>query len=162
MLRVGITGHRDLHTKHCIEYKRTIHHQLKYLKNRYENLLLLSSIAEGADRLVVNEAITLDILYSIVLPMRYDIYVKDFDTKSKEDFDTLLLKAEKITVMPLAICRNAQYELASRYISDHSDLLIALWDGMYNGLQGGTSETVKYHLSQNKPLWHLKVDRKSI
>lgn len=162
MLSVGITGHRDLHTKHYIEYQRSVYHRLKYLKNRYEHLTLLSSVADGADRLVVNEAISLGIPYSVVLPMRYDMYIKDFDDKSKKEFDTLLSKAEKVIVMPLAIDRNAQYELASRYISDHSDLLIALWDGTYNGLQGGTSETVKYHLNQNKQLWHLKVVRNSI
>lgn len=162
MLKVGITGHRNLHTKHCIQYKRSVYHRLKYLKSRYENLLLLSSIADGADRLVIYEAISLNIPYRVISPMRYNMYIKDFDKKSKKEFDILLTKAEKVIVMPFIIDRNAQYELASQYISDHSDLLIALWDGTYNGLQGGTSETVKYHLSQNKPLWHLKVARKSI
>lgn len=162
MLNIGITGHRDLYTKHYSEYKSATYHQLRDLKKRYQHLTILSSIADGADRLVVNEAINLDIPYSVILPIRYDMYIKDFDKKSKKEFDILLAKAAKVIVMPLAIDRNTQYELAGRYISDYSDLLIALWDGIYNGLQGGTSETVKYHLSQNKSLWHLKVVRNSI
>lgn len=34
------------------------------------------------------------------------------------------------------------------HISENSDILIALWDGKYNNLQGGTGEIVKYHSNQ--------------
>lgn len=88
-------------------------------------------------------------------------YKKDFEYSSKKEFDLLLKKANTITTLTYEedVSRNFKYESAGKYVSDNCDILIALWDGKYNDLQGGTSETVKYHLNKNKKIWHLKVDR---
>lgn len=166
MLKIGITGHRYLKKEEIIKYKFEVHQQLKILKQQYNEIIIYSSLADGADRLLVHAAIKKNIDFIVVLPMKKDIYREDFNKHSKDEFDDLIKKTKQLIVMDIPINtkfnKNIQYELASNFISNKCDILFALWDGTYNGLQGGTSETVKYHLSRNKKLWHLKVDRNGI
>lgn len=164
MIRLGIIGHKDLDKRFIKKYKEQVFKKLIELKQKYKEVILLSALADGADRLAVNEAIKLDIKFIAVLPMDKALYKDDFDATSKIDFEILLKRANDIILLThkKPFSKDLQYELAGHYISDQCDILFALWDGKYNGLQGGTSEIVKYHLNQNKPLWHLKVLRNSI
>lgn len=164
MLNIGITGHRNIDIKYIDKYKKEIYNKLYSLKQD-NKILLYSSLADGADRLIVYEAIKLNIEFIVVLPMSKEKYKKDFDDISKIGFESLLAKSKQTIIVPTKkdnFKRDFQYELAGQYISNHCDILFALWDGEYNNLQGGTSEIVKYHLKQNKQLHHIKVDRKSI
>jgi hypothetical protein len=161
MIKLGITGHRNLDIRFIKQYKQKVLNKLIKLKQKYNNILLYSALADGADRLVVFEAIKLNIDFIVVLPMDKNIYKTDFDIESKREFDDLLEKSKEIITIPINkdFKRDLQYELAGHYISNNSDILFALWDGQYNKLKGGTSEIVKYHIKQNKKLFHLKVDR---
>jgi len=161
MIKVGVTGHRDLQ-KSCINhYSKQLNKLLKELKQEYKDILVLSSLADGADRLVVFEAIKLNIPYKVILPMQKSLYMKDFSKESKDEFLKLIHLAQDVLILPLHQdtkthkqiseynhYRDLQYELSGKYISDNSDILIALWDGKYIGLIGGTSEIVKYHLKK--------------
>lgn len=164
MIKVGITGHRDLDKRFIEEYKKQVFKKLDELKQKYHEIILLSPLADGADRLVVYEAMKLNIKFIAVLPMQKELYQEDFDSTSKLEFDTLLKNAEHIFTISHAkpFIRDRQYEHIGQYISENSDILITLWDGEYNNLQGGTSEIVKYHLKNQKELWHLKVLRNRI
>ena len=164
MIKVGITGHRNLDKRFIKEYKEKVSKKLHELKQKYTEIILFSALADGADRLVVYEAMKLDIKYIAILPMKKDLYIDDFDTTSKLEFEKLLDKADNIETSPLIqpFNRNIQYELVGQYISENSDILIALWDGEYNNFKGGTSEIVKYHLKNQKELWHIKVLRNRI
>lgn len=164
MIKVGITVHRNLDKRFIKEYKERVSKKLHELKQKYTEIILFSALADEADRLVVYEAMKLDIKYIAILLMKKDLYIDDFDTTSKLEFEKLLDKADNIETSPLIqpFNRNIQYELVGQYISENSDILIALWDGEYNNLRGGTSEIVKYHLKNKKELWHLKVLRNRI
>jgi len=159
-MRIGIIGHRKLNKEKVQQYKIAIYNQLEKIKLQHKNIIVYSALADGADRLLIHEAIKLQINFIAVLPMKRERYYCDFSNSSKEEFNDILKMAKNIIVMSKNNnCREIQYEMAGKYISDISDILFVLWDGTYNGLQGGTSETIKYHLKKNKPLWHLKVDR---
>lgn len=166
MYTIAITGHRNLNKEKIPRYRHEVCQQLEILKLQYSEVLIYSALSDGADRLVVHEAISNHIGFIAVLPMPKNIYIEDFDEASKNEFEELIKKAiYVIEIEPLtnpSLNKDIQYECAGHYISDQCDVLFALWDGTYNGLQGGTSEIVKYHLTQNKPLWHLKVLRNSI
>ena len=146
------------------EYRETVFKQLAKLKQKHSNIILYSALADGADRLVVYEAMKLDIKFIAVLPMDKKLYKDDFDTTSTIDFEILLKQANDIILLThkKPFSKDVQYELAGQYISDNSDILFAMWDGNYNYLQGGTSNTIKYHLNKNKHLLHLKVGRNAI
>ena len=172
MIKIGITGHRNL-KEQCIPcYRARIHDMLVSLKEKHEELLVYSSLADGADRLVVEVAMELDIEYVAVLPMPKNIYITDYDEVSTDTFNTLLNKAvweieiplvDGNTLLSITIDseeRNSQYEAAGLYMSDHCDILMALWDGKYSLFKGGTSEIVKYHLAKmHYSLYHLLVSR---
>lgn len=172
MIKIGITGHRNLKEEYIPYYRARIHDMLVSLKEKYEELLIYSALADGADRLVVEVAMELGIEYVAVLPMPKNLYVTDYDEASLEAYNALLQKAvwdieiplvEGNTLSSISIDseeRNLQYEATGQYMSDHCDILMALWDGEYPQLKGGTGEIVKYHLAKKHySLYHLLVSR---
>ena len=153
---VGITGHRDIFVEDEAELRRLVSDQLQALKNEFPNtpLLLLSGLAEGADRLVVQVAIELDIAFSAVLPMPQEEYCNDFETmESKQEFTQLLTYAKWIETLPSPAynmhtsSRNDCYEQLGVYLARYSQVLMALWDGDTTEKAGGTSQVVRYFLS---------------
>ena len=58
---------------------------------------VMSSLAEGADQLVAEEAVTMRIPLIAALPMPRDIYLTDFDTtRARENFNQLLSQSSDI------------------------------------------------------------------
>jgi len=172
ILNIGITGHRDL-KDNCIDfYKMQLNKLLMKLQKENKKLIILSQLADGADRLIVQEAISLDIPFRVILPMPKDIYMLDFEEESKKEFEKLLTQSDNVTTLPFvenntieqistySQQRDSQYELAGHYISDNCNALVALWDKKKIGLVGGTGEIVEYHVSKSEYiLYHLLVSR---
>jgi hypothetical protein len=162
MIQIGITGHRDLKKVCVTHYRKELETLLKALKKEHTSVILYSALADGADRLIVEVAIALNIDYIVVLPMEKVVYCQDFSQSSLKKFEYFLNNALAVKEMPLLENRDAQYEIAGRYISDKSNILISLWDGCHTYLQGGTSEIVKYHLSKaSYRFYFLLVSRES-
>jgi len=161
MINIAITGHRYLDKKYIEQCKQKIHNELVILKQQDSKIILYSALADGADRLMVNEAIKLDIDFIAVLPMDIEEYKKDFDTESKKEFTKLLKLAKKIIITSMRenISKDSQYEKVGYFMSDNCDILFAIWNGKYNNLKGGTSEIVKYHKTKGKEMFHVKVKR---
>ena len=172
MFKVGITGHRYLKPNCINHYQKEVSKLLKKLQQKHKDIVIYSPLADGADRLIVNEAIKLNIPYIAILPMPKENYIMDFDKNSKQEFELLLNNANDIMILPLckgstieSIAtytkeRDLQYEAVGHKIADISDNLIALWDKKDIGLIGGTGEIVKYF--KNKKLGilsHLMVSR---
>ena len=133
-LTIGVTGHRDIPKEDEPILRQSISNKLLELKSKFPNtpLLVLSGLAEGADRLVVEESIKLGIDFSVVLPMHYDDYIKDFESlESKEIFDNLLSQAHWIETLSenSEASRETHYESLAVYLVRHSNTLMALWDG---------------------------------
>ncbi len=172
IFKVGITGHRDL-KKECIYYyQNQVHSLLADLQKKHNEIVIYSPLADGADRLIVYEAIKLGIEYIVVLPMPKESYIMDFENGSEIEFNTLLENAKDITVIPLmndntlekisnnGVYRDMQYEACGYYLADSCEILIALWDGKYIGLAGGTGEIIKHYImKQRYILYHLLVSR---
>jgi hypothetical protein len=172
---IGVTGHRDLKEDMIDIYANIVSQKLLLLKNKHEKILILSALADGADRLVVREGIKLNIEFIAILPMYKNLYKKDFNEISEIEFDTLLSKAKDVISLDIlkdntfsgiknyGIQRDKQYEAAGRKICEHSDILLSLWDGIDNNLTGGTSETIKYFLKHkgDRLCYNLMVKRKS-
>ena len=165
-LVVGITGHRDLREKDHEPLKQKIRKIFAELRQRYPAtpLILLSPLAEGADRLAAQVALELDIRLVVPLPMPKDEYEKDFETpQSKADFNELLHKAERsfalsgpeespeINDLVKEKGRAGFYALVGAYIARHSQILIALWDGVASTKPGGTAEVVRFKLEGVPP-----------
>ncbi len=169
-LIVGVTGHRlhkvdptDAHLRDaCV---RVLHHLKDLYRDR--SFIVLSPLAEGADRLVAELAMEeLDAQLHVPLPLPYEIYIQDFDPDdqqaSVDHFKTLIGRAERYYELPLAggsfnelsrsgstgnEARAKQYALVGAYIVQRCHELIAIWDGTEpNGL-GGTGQIVQWRLN---------------
>jgi len=155
-LIVGITGHRDIVPEDRDMLKKKIKDVFDELRNELPDtpLLLLTPLAEGADRLAAEVAIKENIDYIVPLPLPVDDYKTDFPD-SEEEFDGYLKKALGHFELPLRKAkpikqrkpdRDESYKNVGVYIVKHCQVLIALWDGKDTGLTGGTSQIVNFQL----------------
>jgi hypothetical protein len=161
-VRIGVTGHRDLGDQDKLA--AAVRHELEKIRDRVPctpttqvRFVVLSSLAEGADRLVAQVGFELlgddDLELQAVLPMEVADYVGDFHTAaSRAAFDELLAKATTCRVMPKAADRDEAYERAGQYVVEHSDVVIALWDGGLPGGRAGTAEIVSFARRRGVPV----------
>ena len=119
-------------------------------------LVVVSALAEGADRLVAAEVLAdPDSRLEVAIPLPVDDYVEDFRTgESKEEFRRLLGRARPIDIWeaPDGLEREEAYERAGRYVVDRCDALIAVWDGEKSRGRGGTAEIVGYAQEHGVPI----------
>lgn len=157
---IGVTGHRDLRKEDEEALKAKVSQIFTEIKTDFPHtdLILLSPLGEGADRLVAKVALEKGIRLIVPLPMNREEYEKDFKTlPSKEEFSELLSnKNAKSFELPLAEGnteqniqqpgknREHQYAHAAAYIVRHCQILIAIWDGRRD--EGHTSQVVKWQL----------------
>jgi hypothetical protein len=154
---IGVTGHRDLDLRP--DYERVLRERIDAIFARLARdfpttpLLLLTPLAEGADRLVVDVARARGIPYRVPLPMPLAQYREDFATQeSRAAFDTLVAGAETppYTIPQPASSaghsgeRAASYAMLGAHIVRSSHVLIALWNGLPIDKTGGTADVVRF------------------
>ena len=160
-LVVAITGHRDLCPGDIESLEGAVRSILEKLQRDYPftPLLMLSPLAEGADRLAARVALECGARLIAPLPMPRDEYMNDFETDaSREEFMELLEQAELHFELHLVhgtsenavrsdnVERAHQYAHVGAYIVRHCQVLIALWDGIGSAAEGGTAEIVNFML----------------
>ncbi len=164
-LTIGVTGHRDLVENELPALRKKVRAFLIDLDNEFPglDLQLISPLAEGSDQLVAKIARELGIPLIVPLPMQQDEYEKDFNSGSAlQQFRSLLEGAEIITLPLLpgnspegislpGTARDEQYAQLGVFISNHCQVLLALWDGKAGEQTGGTGGVVNYHLTAVMP-----------
>jgi hypothetical protein len=161
-LRLGVTGHRSLH--HEVELRRAVNlaidHALEVRDAEGDpgDLVVVSALAEGADRLVVHECLRRDgATLEAVLPLPVDEYTKDFDTAvSRREFADLVSLAVVVEVAETMPTREQAYERAGHLMVDRSDAIVAVWDGLPARGRGGTADIVTYAQDRRVPV--IRVD----
>jgi hypothetical protein len=156
---VGVTGHRDLRSEDVPVLEDSVRSVLVRFRTKYPStrLVLLTSLAAGADQLVAHVAKSMEIAYRVPLPLPEAEYRKDFDPTEIEAFDELLAGAEDRYDMPYVgdnaasnvsdpERRARQYAEAGAYIARVSHVLIALWNGKPSDATGGTAQIVRFRL----------------
>jgi hypothetical protein len=163
-LVIGVTGHRDIRPEDVPFLEGIVRATFVDVRDKcpHTPLVLLSPLAEGGDRLTARVAAEMGIRLVVPLPLPKELYVRDFETpESLAEFERLLARAESVVEMPLVegntleairdygAARNRQYALVGAYIARHSQLFIALWDGVEPApgeKEGGTADIVKFRL----------------
>lgn len=150
---VGVTGHRDLRKQDIPAIQALVRSELQKLKDTYPHspLVMLNSLAAGADLLCAEVAAEIGISLISPLPMPAEEYRRDFKDADLVRFDAMLQKATDSFVSPAseeepsAMTRDFLYRQAGIYIALHSLVLLALWDGSLAKPGGcGTAEVVDY------------------
>src|SRR5262249_1012678 len=165
-LVVGVTGHRDLREEDVPQLEQEVGAIIRRLRRDYMGddqrtpIIVLSSLAEGADRLVARVALAHGAQLIAPLPFPLEEYRRDFDPGLKPgniaEFDELFAKAVAGPVMPLRGTsleqirsdpkkRAQQYRAVGVFIAQHCHVLLALWDGDGKDVAaGGTAEVVLF------------------
>ena len=104
-------------------------------------LSLVSSLAEGADRIVAEAALRLNFSLTAILPFERSIYRHDFSTAdSRAAFDTLLGGAESVVELDGRRGADAKaYAAAGIEMLAKADILIAIWNQKPADGEGGTA-----------------------
>ena len=152
---VGVTGHRTIREAERAALLDSVKAELAGLQARCPSspIRLLTSLAEGGDQLCAEAAAALGIPLIAALPMSADEFERDFSPEALERFRAFCAKAEQVFTVPYTeaagdgISRDFLYRQAGIYISAHSHLLLALWDGG-PGTEAacGTAEAVDFSL----------------
>ncbi len=162
-LTIGVTGHRDLLADEVPALKKIVWDFFLQLESDFPDLdlQLITPLAEGSDRLVADVALELGIELIVPLPMPQADYEQDFSSPAAvEAFRDSLKKARVIHLRTLPDAsghlvttegRDLQYAQLGVFISNHSQVLLALWDGKPSNAVGGTASVVNYHLTAVMP-----------
>jgi hypothetical protein len=151
-LLLGVVGHRHIDMA-SPKLRRVVRELLLSFRERYPctRIVLLSALAEGADRLVAREALDAGFSLVVPLPLPVEEYEKDFATpKSVAEFRGLLARAEASFIVPSPDgaafrVRDDSYANCGAYIARRSVELVALWDGKESP-RGGTADIVNFQL----------------
>jgi hypothetical protein len=136
-------------------------------------LRVMSPLAEGADRVVARAVLAFpDARLDAVLPLVLEDYLEDFTTEeSRKEFEDLLgrcsnpiclrtrrIRDESSDPPVRQELRNDAYMRAGRYVVDHCDMLIAVWNGEPANGNGGTAQVVRYALELSRPVIRVWAD----
>jgi hypothetical protein len=153
---IGVTGHRDIRKQDEEKLTSLVREALTKIKDDcpHSRIVMLNSLAAGADQLCAAVALELGVALIVPLPLPLAEYRQDFSYESLEKLNLLLARAQEVFVVPpmepVREGRDFCYRQAGIYVASNSHLLLALWDGRA-ALQGGcgTAEAVGFMLEQN-------------
>ncbi|HEU5442796.1 MAG TPA: hypothetical protein VFU61_03160 [Steroidobacteraceae bacterium] len=157
---IGVTGHRHLRAGDLPGLRGHVSALFAELRRRYPAtpLRILSSLAEGADRLVAEVA--LDEGHELLVPLPFEPadYERDFP-ESTAEFHSILRRVppELVFVLPRDAgaddeqlttheSREKRYRAVGMFLAQQSHLLLALWDGRSNASSAGTAAVVHMKL----------------
>lgn len=166
-LVVGVTGHRDLREEDrpaLVEVVRRLFQHLSATpagaRGGRPPLLLVTPLAEGADRLVAHVALEFGARLIVPLPLPREEYERDFATpESRSEFAALLSAEHTVRIIELPRVpgsgpdghatdvhtqRLLQYTLAGVFVARYAQVLVALWDGAPSDRPGGTADIVAF------------------
>jgi hypothetical protein len=170
VLRVGVTGARSLDaaqlprlSAQLADLLRTLAAAAARAAGAPPRLQLLSSLAEGADRLAAEVALAEGFALVCPLPFAPADYEQDFATPaSLAAFRALLARAGG-RVLALDGGRGddeaASYEAVGRLLVRNCDLMIGIWNGRPGQGRGGTDDTIHYAACFGRPvIWLHATD----
>ena len=166
-LIIGVTSHRNIPAREEAAIRERIREFFERLRHEFPELplIVLSSLAEGGDQWVAEEAIVAGIRLVAPLPLARAQYALDFDDgAARARYESLCDAAEIIVVpeigrknpgnansAPAGHERDLHYLQAGVFISQHCHILLAIWDGKVNERTGGTAQIVRFHLTGVRP-----------
>jgi hypothetical protein len=156
VIRVAVTGHRPNQLDDDTSgIERSVDHVLTHIRalaaqivarraagyaETPPRLVVVSSLAEGADRLVAHAGRRLGYRLEVPLPFAESVYVEDFEEpSSREEFEELVGNAS--AVLELDGDRTDEglaYDRVGRVTIANCDVLVMIWNGVETDRVGGT------------------------
>jgi hypothetical protein len=162
-LRIAVTGHRVLAKVELVEAGIEAAIARIEASRPGRSLVVVSALAEGADRLVVRAVLKrAGSRLEAVLPLPKFDFLNEFETPdSKDDFLRLIAQADYVTGLPACATVEEAYAAANERLLDGVDVLVAVWDGKDAQGDAGTAEVVARARARGLPLaWVHAGNRK--
>ncbi len=155
-LVIGAIGHRDLRQQDVLPLENRVRDLLRDICARYPHSpkILLSALAEGADRVVARVALELN--FSPVVPLPFEDFFTAKILQSLNPSRNLTVASARATSVVELSAASAKrrdslkgelvmdlYLQAGKFIAQYSQILIALWDGVDSERRAGTAQVVK-------------------
>jgi hypothetical protein len=153
-LRIGVSGHRvppKLPEESEGPLRAVVERMLAAIvdtarkANSASAFVIVSSLAEGSDRIVAAAGLAAGFALQAVLPFDRAEYARDFEKQaSRREFEELLARAGDVFELDgKADQRPRAYEAAGLFMLANIDVLIAIWDGEVAAGVGGTAQIVE-------------------
>jgi uncharacterized phage-like protein YoqJ len=110
---------------------------------------ILSGMAVGFDQALACASLDLGIPYDSIVP--FEGQEKRWPSASRRQYCRLLERAAKVVIVSSGGFAPEKMRIRNRYLVDHCDLLIALWDGT----SSGTGDCVGYAQKVGRPFENL-------
>lgn len=157
ILRIAITGHRYISCEKQVAL--AVERVLLEIEQKHPNdtISLVTALAEGSDQLAASAAGNIpDLTITIALPMLTGEYLSDFySEKGKKTFTQLLQQADEVIQLPKTDDHTSAYRQLGSYLVQHSDCLVAIWNGDFNHEEGGTGEVVAEAICKGKTIYWI-------
>ncbi|WP_406860011.1 hypothetical protein ABZO31_06310 [Streptomyces sp. HUAS MG47] len=162
MMRIGVTGHRDIPLVAYAHVRAELEAALKAAGcDEGGGLEVYSSLAAGADQLFADIALDCGARLTVVIPS--GDYEDAFEEPAElARYRLLRERASREVLMSFAHSTDEAYFAAGTYIADHCDALFAVWDGEPARGLGGTGDIVAYARERGRPvtvIWREGVRR---
>lgn len=136
---LGVTGHRLKKFRYypagtIPRIKSRLRQEIIRLQPRE----LISGMATGTDQWTAEICVELGVPFVAAVP--FNGQEKKWDRVTQRNYFELLERAKRVVVVSPGPYNPLKMDLRNEWIVDHSDILIAVW----NGLGGGTANTVHY------------------
>lgn len=155
--RIGVTGHRSIPAA----VESSVRSGMRRLLRDGGNLEALTSLAAGADQLFADIALARGVPVTAVIPgMDYETHLGD--AAARASYRRILGSCSARVQLPAEPTHEEAYSAAGRWIVDHADRLVAVWDGRPARGPGGTGDVVAYARRSGVPvtvLWEPGVQR---
>lgn len=156
-MRVGATGHQNIPPESIAGIEVDIRKQLI----NDPKLVGICSLAVGADQLFASIVLSLDGQLEVIIPS--EGYEKTFDdSTSLEQYQFYLRSATTVHRLSFPEPSETAFLEAGKEVVNHSDRLIAVWDGKQAQGLGGTADIVAYARGRGLPttvLWPKGLTR---
>lgn len=165
-LRIGFSGHQHIGDEAATAFvARSIRELLKKYQQQAQQqeqiLIVYSSLAIGSDQLFIQTALELNILFEAVIPCAQ--YETIFPSNAAiDEYNQLLHHAHKVHKLPVFECTDESYLAAGRWIVDHSDLVLLVWNGLPPRGRGGTGDTASYARLVKRPYVHINTRQQTV
>jgi hypothetical protein len=122
--------------------------------------VLLSALAEGADRYAALRAPEAGFALSVALPFAVADYERDFaDAGSRAEYHRLIAAAERVLVLPgRRDATPGAYDAVGTLILENADIILAVWDGGPSAGKGGTTDLLERAAAMGMPIVHVDAN----
>ncbi|HPS42402.1 MAG TPA: hypothetical protein PK040_07350 [Anaerolineaceae bacterium] len=164
VVNIGVTGHRMIGFSEALESGVKLAFrfiQVDYPDAEYN---VLTALAQGSDRLVTTISREISqVKLVVVQPVcAGEVLEAPVNGEDAAVVDGFLQSAVKIIRLPDAATHAAAYRSLGMYLAQECDVLLAVWNGVYNHKQGGTSDVVRSTRSLGKPVYWVYCDNEAV